>query len=166
MARSATTPGKLQPEYERAVKELLKHLETSPVCTNEISETVAYVSGTFQLFGKRIATKTIPSGKSWRWNQTNARKEIFLAADNLSVKVLKLIPRKRNMVSSERIPSLKIWQYEVISPNKTYFAIWCEKGYDRTKEPKEVAVSLELADLSFLSCWMEPSLANSFWPRG
>lgn len=174
---------KLQPEYVRAVECLDKHFDDKIVFSSHTPNSSMLIHGAFQFFEKRIATKYIPSGKAWRWNQTNARKEIKMADRGITVKILKLIPRKRNTIAPKsEIPSLKIWQFELVHPNKTStYALWCEKGLDASEvsnvsffmKPSsecvqnheiEVVPELKLKDFAFLSKWMDQSVASSFWP--
>lgn len=166
MTRSGTH--KLVPEYSRAVSHLDKKLEGgvyfSPAIDNKV-----LIDGSFNVYEKGFSIKQIPSGKYWRWNQTNSRKEA--QCKSFKVKVLKLIPRKRNLRSSI-IPSLKLWQYEIVdnTTNKTYFALWCEKGLSEEQMEKELKTQKKCLDLEiwnelhFLSMFMSESDAALCWP--
>lgn len=169
---------KLQPEYARAVEFLDKNLSKS-IRFSKI-DSCTLLDGTFKVFEKRFPIKQIPSGKTWRWNQTNARKEVAMPHRNMTVKILKLIPRKRNTVpctddEEVEIPSLKIWQYEVTNPDSgPIFALWCEKGLQNNDilqtnstadlDPESLDLGAIWDELSFLSSFMPESVAKSFWP--
>ena len=96
------------------------------------------VEGEMTSFSRSIAAKSIPGGKTWRWNQSRGR-TLLTHEDGSSISVAKLCPRKKPALRSrsanfdpiEDIPSHKLWMFELKDvrgglPLTT--VLWCQVG--------------------------------------
>ena len=169
---------KLQPEYIRALSVLDTHLhKLVPSNFTNVNHDI-YSQGNLVMFCDSFATRYIPSDTHWRWNQTRSRKSTYLPGHNLYINIIKLIPRKRNVPSTEIVPLYKLWMFELSQTpgSKHPFAtvMWCERGTvlnpmfpsvtkrRHTTTQRKNSIDF-LGELSFLADFMQPELANSLW---
>ena len=128
----------LSADYRRALKVLYEqssHWQGRQL-SNRITES-CWDQGAVTSFSKKIAAKEIPSGISWRWNQTRCRIQLT-NEDESAISISKLRPRRRRVTSRSPdfssldgpVPSFKLWVFELVQPNFPDFTVlWCESGW-------------------------------------
>ena len=155
-------------EYPREYANAWNVLERSITTLNALP--VKYISTMpvsnqtkVHLFADIFKSGKIPGGIGWMWNQTRKRYSGTLYAYNAKVEFFKLIPRKRSNSSDVKIPSFKLWQYNIkfLVSGRSMTMLWCEKGI----KPQYLD-DLNLDDLQFLADFMEPDVINEVWPSG
>lgn len=155
---------RLKPEHTKAIQFLLQHLHNTPsIHVRDLAPTIL-TSNSIYMFHQAISAKSIPGGQNWRWNQTKSRKVVSVPYQNMEVTLCKLIPRRTVVGSNEKIPSLKLWLYQLTSTSspRSRSVIWCEKGY----EPEIVSMEdININDYQFLAPLMEHKVAISIWPE-
>ena len=128
-----TTDTTMKPEDRRALQNLLAVLDKSNI-NHTIMSSDVWTENRLSFFSLPFATKRIPSGNNWRWNQSRAKKEIYLQQYNAQVVIAKLIARKTK--DSDTAPNYKLWQFTVTflySKREPLVVLWCEKGRKETK---------------------------------
>ena len=161
---------RLKPEHTKAIQFLLQNLPTTSINVRDLCPRILLTNSIF-MFNQPISAKSIPGGENWRWNQTKSRKIVSVPYQNMEVSLCKLIPRRTVVGSIEKIPSLKLWLYQ-ITPNlsdcgtgtkKSKSVIWCEKGYE--PEMDDTPEEININDYQFLAPLMEQRVAESIWPN-
>lgn len=120
---------KLKPEDKRALGVLsitLNERGTNP--RNYMSQDV-WINNRVSTFYAPLSTKSIPSDKEWRWNQTRAKKVAYLENFGAHVTFAKLITRKTRS-TTQAIPNYKLWHFTLSfnGRNDSTVVLWCEKG--------------------------------------
>ena len=131
----------LKPEHIRALNFLVGVLDGGNIDVNSdraISQDI-WKEGNVQASSRIVTSKCIPAGAAWRWNQTKSKKNVYVPTKNLSVALIKLIPRRKHPGNKSVIPSLKLWQFTVtyMEDQRTVTLLWCEKGEQITQQEPE-----------------------------
>ena len=164
----------LQPEHQRALGFAFSKRDTlQPVLFDELSSRM-WCQGEMALVVGSFATKHIPRGPHWRWNQTRSRKRVSVKKDCVqeSVQFWKMVPRKSLSSNPTPIPSIKLWIFSL--GNDQTHLLWCERGIfslpsspdSSFKPPADLSILSEdlLWELEFLRPLMDPSVAEEIWP--
>uniref|UniRef100_A0A6U1UX46 Uncharacterized protein n=1 Tax=Vannella robusta TaxID=1487602 RepID=A0A6U1UX46_9EUKA len=111
--------------------------------------------GNIQMIERRFNSRDIPDGSTWRWNQTKGRKKVFLPT-GVTADFYKMIPRNKTGNPTEKVPSYKLWCFQLTFPKgtKTHL-LYCEKG---------VSPIPSINELFFLHEFMDPQVALQLWP--
>ena len=120
---------RLKPEDRRALGVLAITLkEHGTIPRSNMSKDV-WIHNKITSFYAPLTTKSIPSGKDWRWNQTRAKKVASLESFGASVTFAKLITRKTRS-GVESIPNYKLWHFTLTFAGQldSIVILWCEKG--------------------------------------
>merc|ERR1712137_1279566 len=150
---SCTVSNKLAPEFANAARLVIDSLHCKVNATTEISSDILN-QGNIQKITHNFHAREIPSGDGWRWNQTKARKDIYLEA-SVHVQFFKLSPRRRGK-SCGTPPPMKLWKFNVVTPVEEYFLLWCERG--------NLPPTITIDDFSFLAPFMADELVLQLWP--
>mmetsp|Transcript_34790 Transcript_34790/g.59643 ORF Transcript_34790/g.59643 Transcript_34790/m.59643 type:complete len:197 (-) Transcript_34790:67-657(-) len=178
----------LKPEHMRALQTLSARLNSSEkiFTPEEIGEEI-WQENSFKLIDHPFATKDIPNGSYWRWNQTKSRRTARLISQHSKVNLFKLIPRRRQtkVVSKTSLPKIKLWQFEIEDEdtNNITHALWCERGLspdgtvfhfsnikekkkeNKQKKEKKDSITLNISDFVFLAPLMNPDTAQQLFPQ-
>ena len=160
----------LSPEYHRALQHLDRNLDELHLFPRTTISPDMLLDNNIQLIEvssqDRMSNKQFPKGAFWRWNQTKKRREVYLNNRNSVVNFAKFTPRRSSRRSTEELPSLKLWHFEISYrdfPLVTYHVLWCEKGYETL--PNITTFDVSMDDLTFLIPFMPETTANELFPQ-
>ena len=158
MQESPLFPADFQRAYE-VVRDKIRITGITPV--SHISKLQTLSTNQVMLFEESFKSSKIPSRPGWCWNQTKGRRTATLSDPKATIEFFKLMPRRSAQAPIKDLPTLKLWQYNIVfqGSTKPISMIWCEKGDDW------VSKNLHLEDYEFLAEFMEPTVANELWPR-
>lgn len=116
--------------------------------------------GSIHYIEGHLSTMNLPRGDDWLWNQSRPKHETQDTEMNIKVSFFKLNTRKsRSTRNIQNPPPIKIWIFLLDTGEKLCSVIWCERGYDNSRE------ELSLEQLQFLSPFVTEEVAISLgWP--
>ena len=155
----------LPPEFQRALRLISIHFETAPVLSiSKLQDTPVCIHGNVFLFDGSFKSSKIPARPGWKWNQTKGRRTGVLPRHDAVVEFYKLIPRKTIRSSLQRLPSMKLWQFNIkLSNDRRVTMVWCEKGEKYSASKQEVPLCID--DFEFLSPFMSADVVREIWPQ-
>ena len=160
----------MPPEFSKALDVLLNNMQCTNVSPAPVLSNDVMLEDSFQFVQNDFASRSIPAGEGWRWNQAKSRKKIDVGF--ATVTFFKLAPRllQTSNNKSSSSPNLKLWKYTIHPKNnaeKSFYAIWCERGLDKTviETSPPTNECLSVKDFEFLAPFMDIDVAEQLWPE-